>query len=103
MNQKREEFSQQIAEKLELYYSLQSDGSTKKKSLGDHIDGFVEAGILLRYVTREEFLQIADQLHTSIRGKSLRQQSLDNKIGLTKDRRDWKEYNEPTYIRKKNT
>ena len=75
MNEKRAEFCQEIANKLELYYSLQDNDSSKKRSLGDYIDGFAEAGILLRYLTREEFLEIADQLHQSVHGISLQEQN----------------------------
>lgn len=100
MNEKRAEFCQEIANKLELYYSLQDNDSSKKRSLGDYIDGFAEAGILLRYLTREEFLEIADQLHQSIHGISLQEQNLNNKVGFAKNDRDWKKYDEPTYARK---
>ena len=100
MADKKTEYITEIAAKLEKYYSLSESMSTKKQSLSDEIEGFLNAGILLKVITKDEFLEIADSMHFSIHGKSLEQQNLDIKTGFSSIESKWKKYNEPTYIRK---
>ena len=100
MADRKTEYITEITTKLEKYYSLSESASTQKKSLGDEIEGFLDAGILLKVITKDEFLEIADNLHFSIHGKSLEQQSLDIKTGFNSNEKKWNKYDEPTYIRK---
>lgn len=72
-------------------------------SLGDEINGFLKAGIILGAITKDEFLSIADEAHKKIFGKSLRDSSIDRKLGEKIRKRDWSRFDEPTFIRKKNT
>ena len=102
MTDRKKEFATEITAKLEKYYSLSQSAATKKLSLGDEIEGFLKAGILLKAITKDEFLEIADNLHYSIHGKSLEQQNMDTKTGFNTNQNKWKKYNEPTYIRKNN-
>ena len=100
MADRKTEYITEITTKLEKYYSLSDAVSAQKKSHSDEIEGFLNAGILLKVITKDEFLEIADKLHFSIHGKSLEQQNLDIKTGFSSIENKWKKYNEPTYIRK---
>ena len=100
MADRKTEYITEITTKLEKYYSLSESVSTQKKSLSDEIEGFLNAGILLKVITMDEFLELADNLHFSIHGKSLEQQNLDIKTGFNSNESKWKKYDEPTYIRK---
>ncbi len=101
MDKRSIDFTSKITSKLEKFYGLDESASTKKYSLGDEIEGFLEAGILLGVITKEEFLTIADDIHYSIHGKSLNQRIIETRTGLKSDERVWDKYNEPSYIRKK--
>lgn len=100
MADKKTKYITEITAKLEKYYSLSESLSTKKQSLSDEIEGFLNAGILLKVITKDEFLEIADSMHFSIHGKSLEQQNLDIKTGFSSIENKWGKYNEPAYIRK---
>ena len=101
MTSKKSEFASEITSKLKTFYSFDDSAYAKKQSLGDEIEGFLKAGVLLEVITREEFLAIADHVHKLIHGKSIKQQNLDVKTGIKKADKNWQKYDEPAYIRKK--
>ena len=94
------EFIKRLRQKLNEFYNLDDTASVKRSALGDEIDGYLEAGILLNVITEEEFLTIADEEHLSVYGISLKQRKLNLSCNLTQQERDWEKYNQPTYIRK---
>ena len=100
MSIKKKEFIKCITQKLNNFYTLSNSASIKKSALGNEITGFLEAGILLNVISKEEFISIADQEHISIHGKSLRQREIDDKTNVEKKEIDWDRFEEPTYIRK---
>ena len=101
MSIKRRQYTEFVTEKLELYYSFDTFESEKMNSLGDEINGFLKAGIILGVITKEEFLSIADEAHKKIFGKSLEHSSIDRKLGEKVRKRDWSRFDEPSFIRKK--
>lgn len=102
MSTKKIEFIKRITQKLNEFYTLDDIASVKRSALGDEINGFLEAGILLNVISKEEFLSIADQEHMSIHGKSLRQSEVDRKTQAAKKEIDWDKFEKPTYIRNNN-
>ena len=101
MIRKKSEFTSVLTSKLEKFYSLGNLASEKKYALGEEIEGFLEAGILLGVITKEEFLKIADDIHYSIHDKSLEQQLIEMSTGSKSDEIAWEKYNEPSFVRKK--
>lgn len=97
------QYKQHIKDSLEDYYGFDFDlfDDEKRITLASEIDGFLKAGIILGAITKQEFLSIADEIHTRIFGQSLNQRTTDIKLGKKARGRDWSRFDEPTIIRNK--
>ena len=85
------EYLQILKQKLYEFYSYDENESTKTQALRDYIKGYVEAGISLDALSNRQFETIAEEIHISVFGKTVKERDLD----------EWEKYDEPPYIRKK--
>jgi hypothetical protein len=92
-------FKQSVRELVREYYSAKDDESEHTKKLKYKIEGFFEAGLLIKAATKADIQLIVDEEHMAAYGMT-RLERRENKADTkTKDVSDWAIYDPPAIDR----
>ena len=102
---RKQTYLEGMVKRLQKLYVYGEAHPDEKPALEANLEGFVEAGLLIRLVTRAELQEVIDAQHIKIFGMS-REQRKKEKAGASDNaelERDWSGYDLPPSSRGRNS
>jgi len=83
-----------------MFYGIKDLKSSHRNKLNHEIDGFIEAGLLIRLITKQELQEIIDEQHMDIFGETRqeRREKLRSKSEVAEI--NWDVYDSPAIQRR---
>jgi hypothetical protein len=87
-------------DRLKMFYGIKDLKSSHRNKLNHEIDGFIEAGLLIRLITKQELQEIIDEQHMDIFGETRqeRREKLRSKSEVAEI--NWDVYDSPAIQRR---
>ena len=97
---KKIQYLKQIKEYLSEIYDTKDVKSKLYVRLKNRLDGFIEAGLLVGLVSRDELQEIIDAEHMTAFGMTRKQRRAESKLTTEETAVDWGVYDTPAIDRK---
>ena len=98
---RKELYLERLREKLIKLYSYGDAEPDARKRLGDQIDGYFEAVILMKMITKEALQSVIDDEHMKAFGMTLEERRIQKKLQNDPAAVDWESYDAPPNLRGK--
>ena len=98
---RKELYHERLREKLIKLYSYGDAEPDARKRLLDQIDGYFEAAILMKMMTKEALQAVIDDEHLTAFGMTLEERRIQKKLQNAPAALDWDSYDAPPSVRKK--
>ena len=98
---RKELYLERLREKLIKLYSYGDAEPDARKRLGDQIDGYFEAAILMKMITKEALQAVIDDEHMKAFGMTLGERRIKKKLDQGSVEIDWESYDAPPSLRGK--
>ena len=97
---KKIQYLKQIKEYLSEVYGTKDVNSKPYMRLKNRLDGFIEAGLIVGLVSRDELQEIIDAEHMTVFGMTRKQRRAESKLTTEETEVDWGFYDTPAISRK---
>ena len=85
-----------IRDNVTELYAIQDSKSDSYLRLKNRLDGFMNAGIVIGIVSNAAVKEIVDDVHMKVFGMTIKQRSVELKLGSKATDVDWDLYDTPT-------
>jgi len=99
-NYHRTTYLNAIKDHVTELYAVQDSKSESYLRLKNRLDGFMNAGLVIGIASKAELQDIVEKVHMSVFGLTIKQRSVELKLGSKTTEVDWDIYDTPTIHRK---
>jgi hypothetical protein len=94
-------FSDGLRALLSEYYGHAEEESAEITALKHKISGYIEAGLILNILSKDELQDLIDQEHLAAFGMTRKQRRIEKKLGEKEEVPDWSNFDRPAIERKR--
>ena len=92
-------FSDGLRALLSEYYGHAEEESAEITALKHKISGYIEAGLILNILSKDELQDLIDQEHLAAFGMTRKQRRIEKKLGKKEKVKDWSAFDRPAIER----
>lgn len=95
----KEKYLEQIEHRLRLIFQASKEGY-KNPAEKHRIEGFMQAGVIVKLVTNAELNTLMEDVHLTVFGKTIKQRKEERSTHFDDEVIDYSGYEQPTFERK---